>query len=82
MFRIRLNTGREHGVGPGDVFGVIMGAVGLPREAVGTIRVQPRHTFVEVLEEHSEQVLRKLSSLRFKGRKLIAVPASGGRGDE
>ncbi len=56
MFRIRLNTGSEHEVGPGDVFGLIAGAASLPREAIGAIRVQPRHTFVEVREEHAEHV--------------------------
>jgi ATP-dependent RNA helicase DeaD len=81
MFRIRLNTGSEHGVGPGDVFGVIAGAASLPREAIGAIRVQPRHTFVEVREEMAEHVLRRLAAIRFKGRKLIAVPASGAQGD-
>lgn len=82
MARLRFNAGEEHGIGPGDVFGVIVGAADLPREAVGTIRLQPRHTFVEVAEEHAETALRKLNGIRFKGRKLIVVPAGGGAGDE
>ncbi len=60
-----------------------MGAADLPRDAVGAIRIQPRHSFVEVATEHAEQALQKLNGIRFKGRKLIVVPASSAAaGDE
>jgi ATP-dependent RNA helicase DeaD len=70
MTRLILGVGREHGVAPGDVLGVIVGLTKLPKEAVGVIRLQPKQAFVDVADEHAETILTKLSGIQFKGRKL------------
>jgi len=70
MARLILGVGRDHGVLPGDVLGAIVGITKLPREIVGVIRLQPKQSFVDVTEEHAEEVLTKLEGIQFKGRKL------------
>jgi len=70
MVRLTLGVGRDHGVQPGDVLGVIVGITKLQKESVGVIRLQTKQTFVDVVEEHAELVLSKLNGIEFKGRKL------------
>jgi ATP-dependent RNA helicase DeaD len=70
MARLTLGVGRDHGVQPGDVLGVIVGITKLPKEIVGVIRLQTKQTFVDVAEEHAELVVSKLNGIEFKGRKL------------
>ena len=76
MVRIELNQGKEQGIAPGDVVGVIAGVARLPRECIGAIKLLPRQTLVDVAEEHAELVLKKLHGIRFKGQKLLVRPAS------
>lgn len=70
MTRLTLGVGRDHGVQPGDVLGVIVGITKLPKEVVGVIRLQTKQTFVDVAEEHADLVVSKLNGIEFKGRKL------------
>ncbi len=76
MARVILGVGREHGIMPGDVLGVIVGTTKLPKETVGVIRLYPKQSFVDVAEEHTELVVAKLSGIQFKGRKLWAKRAT------
>jgi ATP-dependent RNA helicase DeaD len=78
MVRLVLGVGRDHGVQPGDVVGVIVGMTKIPKESVGVIRLQPKQAFVDVAEEHAELVVSKLNGIQFKGRKLWCKnPAHG-----
>jgi ATP-dependent RNA helicase DeaD len=70
MARITLGVGRDHGIQPGDVLGVIVGITKLPKETVGVIRVQTKQTFVDVAEENADHIVSKLNGIDFKGRKL------------
>jgi len=70
MARLTLGLGRDHGIQPGDVVGVIVGITKLPKDVVGVIRLQTKQTFVDVKEEHAELIVSKLSGIEFKGRKL------------
>jgi ATP-dependent RNA helicase DeaD len=70
MARLALGLGREHGVQPGDILGVIVGITKLPKETVGVIRLQAKQAFVDVAEEHADQIVAKLNGITFKGRKL------------
>ena len=72
MTRLILGVGRDHEIVPGDVLGVIVGITKLPKEIVGVIRLQPKQAFVDIKEEHAEQVQAKLNGIQFKGRKLWA----------
>jgi ATP-dependent RNA helicase DeaD len=79
MARLTLGVGRDHGVLPGDVLGVIVGITKLPKEIVGVIRLQPKQAFVDVAEEHAELVASKLNGIEFKGRKLWCKRAAIGK---
>jgi len=79
MVRLTLGVGRDHGVQPGDVLGVIVGITKLPKDTVGVIRLQTKQTFVDVAEEHSELVVSKLNGIEFKGRKLWCKRATLGK---
>jgi len=76
MARLILGVGRDHDILPGDVLGVILGTTKLPKEIVGVIRLQPKQAFVDIKEEHAEQVQAKLNGIQFKGRKLWAKLAT------
>jgi ATP-dependent RNA helicase DeaD len=70
MTRLTLGVGRDHGIQPGDIVGVIVGISKLPKEAVGVIRLQTKQSFVDIADEHADLVVSKLSGIDFKGRKL------------
>jgi ATP-dependent RNA helicase DeaD len=79
MARLTLGVGRDHGVQPGDVVGVIVGITKLPKEVVGVIRLQNKQTFVDVAEDHAELIVAKLNGIEFKGRKLWCKRAVTGK---
>jgi ATP-dependent RNA helicase DeaD len=76
MVRLVMNVGRDHNIGPGDVVGVILGAVKIPKECVGAILLLPKQTLVDVSDKHSSLILKKLNGIRFKGRKLAVALAA------
>jgi ATP-dependent RNA helicase DeaD len=79
MVRLTLGVGRDHGVQPGDVLGVIVGITKLPKEIVGVIRLQTKQTFVDVAEENADLIVSKLNGIEFKGRKLWCKRAQVGK---
>jgi ATP-dependent RNA helicase DeaD len=76
MVRLTLGVGRDH------VLGVIVGITKLPKEAVGVIRLQPKQSFVDVAEEHADQIAAKLNGIQFKGRKLWCKRAAARKQSE
>ena len=70
MTTLVLNVGRDNRIAVGDVLGVVAGAAGLPRDAVGYIKLMDDHTLVDVSTAALGQVLKSLDGIRFKGRKL------------
>jgi ATP-dependent RNA helicase DeaD len=73
MVRLVFDCGRAQAIRPADVVGVIAGVTRLGKEAIGAIHIQPRQTYVDVAEEHVKLVLKKLSGITFKGRKLAVA---------
>jgi len=76
MTRLVFNFGKLHGIGPGDIVGVICGGARLPKEEIGAISLMDKQTLVDVSDEGAPVVLKKLNGIRFKGRKL-AVDLAG-----
>lgn len=77
MVRLSLNIGREQNIGPGDVVGVILGATKIQKESVGAIHILPKQTLVDIAEQHSTFVLKKINGIKFKGHK-VSMRVSGG----
>jgi ATP-dependent RNA helicase DeaD len=81
MLWLKFNVGENAGAMPGDFVGCIAGESGLPREVVGTIRMLPDFTLVEVSREHVEQILGAVNGSRLRNRRVAAVighPPTGG----
>jgi ATP-dependent RNA helicase DeaD len=70
MTRLMMNAGKAHGVGPGDVVGVIVGLARVPKEGIGAIQLLDSSALVDVADEAVNQVLKKLNGITFRGRKL------------
>lgn len=76
MTRLVLNFGKAHGIGPGDIVGVICGGARVAKEEVGAIHLLDKQTLVDVADDSARAVLKKLNGIKFKGRKL-AVDVAG-----
>ncbi len=73
--RLTLNVGRDQGISPGDVVGVIAGAAKVDRGVVGSIRLSAQQTTVDIANNAAEHVIKKLSGIRFKGHELTIFAA-------
>jgi len=76
MTRLVMNLGKASGIGPGDVVGVIAGLARVSRENIGAIELLDQQTFVDVADDSANVVLKKLTGIRLKGRKLAIAPAA------
>ena len=65
-----MNVGSEMGIAPGDVVNVILGETGLPKNTVGAVDIRDRHTFVDVVSEHTSSIVSKLNRARLRDHKL------------
>ena len=75
MTRLVFTAGRLGNVRPADIVGTVLGLSGIPREAIGAIHIEPKHTLVDIAEEHVSAVLGAVNGIKFKGRKLaVFVP--------
>ncbi len=68
--RLYMNVGSAMGVAAGDVVNVILGETGLPKNTVGAVDVRERHTFVDVVSEHTSSIVSKLNRARLRDHKL------------
>ncbi len=59
MVRLQLNIGREHGLSPNEVVGIIASHAEIPGRVIGKIKIQSNRSFVDVPEEMVPQVLAK-----------------------
>jgi len=72
---IYLNAGRKDGLRISSLMKVVMQRTGLPRTALGKVRMLTRSTFVSVPPESFEMVLKALASVEVDGLTLKAEPA-------
>lgn len=72
---IYLNAGRKDGLRISSLMKVVMQRTGLPRTALGKVRMLTRSTFVSIPEEHFDMVLKALASVEVDGLSLQAEPA-------
>jgi ATP-dependent RNA helicase DeaD len=64
MVRLKLNKGREQGVRPNEIVGTIAFHANIPGSAIGKIRIEDKHTFVDIPEDLVEQVLKHNGNYR------------------
>lgn len=70
MARIVLGLGSSHEVKAGDVLGLILSNTQLPKEAVGSIRLFPKQTLVDVQEASAGAIIQKINGIEHQGRKI------------
>jgi ATP-independent RNA helicase DbpA len=68
MRTLQILGGRKDKIRPGDVLGALTKDLGYPAAAIGRINVNEFSTYVAVQRELAEDVLRRLTSARVKGR--------------
>ena len=75
MTRLVFTAGRFSEVRPADIVGTVLGLSGIPREGIGAIHIEAKHTLVDIAEEHVHAVIQSLAGIKFKGRKLaVFIP--------
>jgi ATP-independent RNA helicase DbpA len=72
MTTLLIDGGRQDKLRPGDLLGALTGDVGLPGDAVGSISIGPKQTFVAIARLHADLALRGLQASKIKGRSFRA----------
>lgn len=72
--RLYVNAGKRDGVGPGDLVGAITGETSLTGDQIGRIDVRENYALVDVASESAQEVMRRLTGARIKGREVVARP--------
>jgi ATP-dependent RNA helicase DeaD len=67
-----INIGKRDGAGPGDLVGAITGETGAAGAQVGRVEMRGSYSLVDVDSLLADEVVRKLSGTRIKGRDVTA----------
>ncbi|MBN1535792.1 MAG: DEAD/DEAH box helicase [Anaerolineales bacterium] len=70
MVRLQLNMGKEHGICPNEIVGVIASRADIPGSVIGKIRIQSNRSFVDVPEDMVSQVLAGTQNARIHHQSL------------
>jgi ATP-dependent RNA helicase DeaD len=70
MVRLFINIGRDQKVRPGDIVGAIAGETGIAGNAIGSIDIYDKFSFVEVPKTDVKKVLELMDNNSIKGRKV------------
>jgi len=77
--RYRVEVGHRDGVQPGAIVGAITGEGGLRGQDLGKIDIFPSFSLVEISQELSPEISRKIGAARVAGRPLRIRPDTGPR---
>jgi len=75
MVRLKLNKGKVHGIRPNDIVGTIAFHANIPGYTIGKIRIEDKHSYVDIPEEIVEQVLKQSGNYRVGKEKFSLVKA-------
>jgi len=70
MVRLTLKMGRQHGVSPNEIVGVIASRAEIPGYAIGKISIQASRSFVDIPEEMVPQVLARTRDARIRRQAM------------
>ncbi|HET6821813.1 MAG TPA: DEAD/DEAH box helicase [Anaerolineales bacterium] len=70
MVRLKLNKGKMHGIRPSDIVGTIAFHANIPGYTIGKIRIEDKHTFVDIPEDLIEQVMKHNGNYRIGKEKF------------
>ncbi|MFN8413291.1 MAG: DbpA RNA binding domain-containing protein [Anaerolineales bacterium] len=75
MVRLKVNKGKMHNVRPSDIVGQIAFHANIPGYTIGKIRIEEKHTFVDVPEEAVDQVIKHSGNYKIGKEKFSVVKA-------
>jgi len=70
MVRLTLKMGRQHGVSPNEIVGVIASRAEIPGYAIGKISIQASRSFVDIPEDMVPQVLARTRDARIRRQAM------------
>ena len=70
MVRLKLNKGKMHGIRPNDIVGTIAFHANIPGYTIGKIRIEDKHTFVDIPEDLIDQVMKHNGNYRIGKEKF------------
>lgn len=70
MVRLQLNMGKEHGIRPNEIVGMIASRADIPGSVIGKIRIQSNRSFVDVPEDMVSQVLDRTRDAKIHRQAL------------
>lgn len=65
-----ISIGRNRGVFPRDLIGLIIQRAGVERERIGEIRVLDNYSFVQVYAEDADKIIEALNGTDYRNRKI------------
>jgi ATP-dependent RNA helicase DeaD len=75
MVRLKLNKGKMHGIRPNDIVGTIAFHANIPGYSIGKIRIEDKHTLVDIPEDLVEQVMKHNGNYRIGKEKFSLAKA-------
>ena len=76
MVRLHMNIGRAAGVGPGDIVYSVASAANISGKLIGHIDIRQNETFVDIPEDHVDEVLRAMKrNGKIRGKSMSMVRA-------
>ena len=76
MVRLKLNKGKLSGIRPNDIVGQIAFHANIPGYTIGKIRIEEKHSFVDIPEDLVEQVLKHNGNYRAGKEKFSLQKAN------
>jgi ATP-independent RNA helicase DbpA len=70
MDTLQILGGRKEKIRPGDILGALTGEAGFMAAQIGKINVTDFHSYVAVQRSIAAEAVRRLSTGKFKGRKV------------
>ena len=70
MVRLSLRLGKQHGIRPNDIVGVIAGCADIPGAVIGKITIQEKNSLVDVPENLVGKVLAKAAEAQIRKQPL------------
>jgi len=70
--RVNLSVGRKDHLRPADIVGALVNSVGIPKDHIGKIDIREAHALVEIQAGDVDQVVRGLTGVTLRGRRVTA----------
>ncbi len=70
MVRLQISVGREHGLRPNEIVGILASRADIPGHVIGKIRIQSNRSFVDVPEEMVGQVLERARDVSIRKQAM------------